>query len=362
MSTLIIRLSLNLLVCIFIVSCNRQTVEDSVRNFEFTDTMLSRISLDTVRIEQVSAELKLSGKVTPEDNKVASIFPIVSGYVTQVNVSLGDYVKKGDVLAVIRSTDIADFEKQRRDSETELLLAKQSLRAAQELYESKLNTERDVTAAQKAVDDAHAELDRINEVFHIYQVDKGSYYKVIAPISGFITEKRLNADMQLPQGVNESIFSIARIDNVYITANVYETDIPKISLNTAAEVIMLSYPHQPYHGKVDKIMNILDPDTKTLKVRIRLPNPDYLLKPEMAATVYLRYHEPHHLPVIPSESVVFDKSKNYVMVFHNRDSVETRLVELFSTSGSNAYVSAGLQPGEKVISKNALLIYDAIND
>lgn len=362
MSTSKIYLSIYLLVSIFLASCNHPPEEDIVRNFEFTDTMLSRISLDTVRIEQVSAELKLSGKVTPEDNKVASIFPIVAGHVTRVNVALGDHVEKGDVLAVIRSTDIADFEKQRRDSETGLLLAKQNLRSAQELYESKLNTERDVAAAQKAVDDAYAELDRINEVFHIYHVNKGSYYNVIAPIGGFITEKRLNADMQLPQGVNESIFSIAQIDNVYITANVYETDISKISLNTPAEVTVLGYPQQPYHGKIDKIMNILDPDTKTLKVRIRLPNSDYMLKPEMAATVHLRYHEPHQLPAVPAEAVVFDKSKNYVVVFHSRDSVETRLVELFSTAGPKAYVSAGLRPGEKVIVKNALLVYDAIND
>lgn len=345
-----------------LTSCNSVSVEEASAPFTLTDTMLSRISIDTARTEQVSAELRLSGKVTPEDNKVASIFPIVAGYVTRVNVSLGDHVKKGQVLAIIRSTNIADFEKQRRDGETDLLLAQKNLKSAQELNESKLNTERDVAAAQKAVDDAKAELNRINEVFNIYHVNNGSYYNVVAPISGFITDKKLNVDMQLPPGFSESIFTIAQIDDVFITANVYETDIAKISLNMPAEVDMLSYAGKKFSGKIDKIMNILDPETKTMKIRIRLPNPGYALKPEMAATVYIRYHEQQRLPAVPAEAVVFDKSRNYLMIFHRKDSVETRVVDPLRTTSGKTYVSSGLTAGEKVIVKNALLVYDAIND
>ncbi len=350
------------LLSFLLMSCSTMPAEEAPVSFSLTDTMLSRITIDTVQAEQVSTELRFSGKVTPEDNKIASVFPIVAGYVTRVNVSLGDHVKKGQVLAVIRSTDIADFEKQRRGGETELLLAKKNLKSAQELNESKLNTERDVVAAQKAVDDAQAELNRINEVFNIYHLNNGSYYNVVAPISGFITDKKLNVDIQLPSGFSESIFTIAQIDDVFITANVYETDIAKISLNMPAEVDLLSYAGKKFTGKIDKIMNILDPETKTLKIRIRLPNPGYALKPEMAATVYIRYQQQIRLPAVPAAAVVFDKSRNYLMVFHGKDSVETRAIEPLGTTAGRTYVSEGLQAGEKVIVKNALLVYDAIND
>ncbi len=352
---------LALIPIIAFISC-KQHQEEEPSVFTLTDTMLHRISVDTAHTEQVSAELKFSGKVTPEDNKVANVFPIVAGYVAKVTVSLGDHVTKGQVLAVIRSTDIADFEKQRRDAETEFLLAKRSLKSTQELYESRLNTERDVAAAQKAVDDAQAEVNRIQEVFNIYRINNGALYNVTAPISGFITEKKLNVDMQLPSGYTESIFTIAQIDEVFITANVYETDIAKISLHMPAEVDLLSYSGKRFLGKIDKIMNILDPETKTLKIRIRLPNPGYALKPEMAATVYVHYKEDQWLPAVPAEAVVFDRNRNYLMIFHRKDSVETRAVEpLHSTSGKT-YISSGLAAGEKVIVKNALLIYDALND
>jgi cobalt-zinc-cadmium efflux system membrane fusion protein len=257
---------------------------------------------------------------------------------------------------------VADFEKQRRDAETAVLVAKKSLKAAQELNESRLNTDRDVVAAQKELESSEAELARVNEVFHIYHVDKGAGYNVVAPISGFITDRKINQDMQLPANLNESIFTIAQIDEVVVSANVYETDIARLQLNMPAEVELLSYPGKKFSGKIDKILNVLDPETKTLKIRIRLPNPGYALKPEMAATVFIRYEDRQTLPAVPAEAVVFDKSRNYLMIYHRKDSIETRVIEPLKTTAGNTYVLSGIQPGEKVITRNALLVYDALND
>ncbi len=352
----------SLLLATLLTSCGGKKEVETSTKFILTDTMLSRIQIDTVQLAAVKSELKFSGKITPEENKITSIFPVVAGYVTKLNVSLGDYVQKGQTLATIRSTDIAGFEKEKRDAETDLLVANKNLKTATELYESKLNTERDIVAAKKEVETAEAELNRINEVFKIYNAGKGSYYNVVAPISGFITDKKINADMQLPSGLNESIFTIAQIDEVFVTANVYETEISKLSMNMPVEIELLSYPGKRFYGKIDKILNILDPVTKTLKIRIRLPNPGFTLKPDMAATVFITRDEGEQKPAIPAEAVVFDKSKYYVMLFHQRDSIETRIVEPLKTTAGITYFSTGLQPGEKVISKNALLIYDAIND
>ncbi|WP_028786299.1 efflux RND transporter periplasmic adaptor subunit [Terrimonas ferruginea] len=345
-----------------LLSCSHSKPQESDNRFSLTDTMMSRIRIDTTRLENVKSELRFSGKITPEDNKLASIFPVVAGYVTRLNVSLGDFVHKGQVLATIRSTDIADFEKQRRDAENALMTARKNLKAEQELADSRLNTERDLTAAQREVENAQAELNRINEVFSIYHIRDGANYNIVAPISGFITDKKINADMQLPAGFSESIFTIAQIDEVFVTANVYETDIARLSVGMPAEIELLSYPGKRFYGKIDKMLNVLDPETKTLKIRIRLPNSGYELKPEMAATVYISRNEPDKKPAIPAEAVVFDKSRNYVMVFHSRDSIETRVVEPLRTTGNITWIRAGLQEGERVISRNALLVYDALND
>jgi cobalt-zinc-cadmium efflux system membrane fusion protein len=125
----------------------------------------------------------------------------------------------------------------------------------------------------------------------------------------------------------------------------------------------LSYPDKVFKGKVDKIFNVIDPETKAMEVRINLHNHDYLLKPEMRASITLSSVDSATLmPAIPTKALIFDKSQNFVLVFKDRKHIETRPVQLFSTVGNTAYLKSGLKEGEKVIDSNQLLIYDALND
>jgi len=132
---------------------------------------------------------------------------------------------------------------------------------------------------------------------------------------------------------------------------VNESDIPRVKEGFNASVSTLSYPDDIYQGKIDKIFTEIDPDTKAMKVRIRIPNAKYKLKPEMNATVNVAYSEHEQMIAIPSSSVIFDKSKNWVMIFKDRANIETRLVEVYRQLGDTSYISSGLSRGDKVISK-----------
>jgi membrane fusion protein, heavy metal efflux system len=280
----------------------------------------------------------------------------------KVNVELGDYVNKGQILAIIRSTEIADFEKQLFDAKNDLLVAKNNLKVTQELFEGKLNSEREVIEAKSQVEKAASQLNRMEETYKVYNIKAGSIYEVKAPISGFVIEKHINSDMLLRNDKTDNIFDIAQINEVWAIANVNESDINQVKLGENASVTTLSDPDKIHYGKVDKIFNIIDPETKAMKVRIILKNPNYLLKPEMRATIKLSYVEGKSMIAIPSEAVIFDKSKNYVMVFHDKNNIETRLVEAYRQVDNMTYISSGLKVDEKVINHNQLLIYDAIND
>ncbi|ULQ56501.1 efflux RND transporter periplasmic adaptor subunit [Flavihumibacter rivuli] len=351
----------SIMIAFTAISCNHRESSPE-QPFSLTDTMLAKISIEEVKEEPVQSELKLNARIIPEDRKMTNVFAVVGGYVTTLNVSLGDYVEKGQVLATIRSTEIAAFEKEYREAQSDLILAEKNQKVAQELYGSKLNTDRDVAAAQKEVDNAQAELQRIKEVMRIYRTNKSSLYNIVAPISGYIIDKKLNANMQLPSSYDESVFTIAELDEVFVSANVYETDISKIKVGMPVEVEMLGYPGKRMKGRIDKILNILDPDSKTLKVNIRMGNPGLMLKPDMVATVFVQYNEGDTMPSVPNEALVFDKSKHYVMVYYKKESIETREVVPYKTSGNRSFIQSGLQTGEKIIGKNALMIYDALND
>jgi cobalt-zinc-cadmium efflux system membrane fusion protein len=344
-------------------SCNKKVAEQEAETkFVLSDTMFAHTGFSDAHTQRVKNELKLFGKIAPDNNKMVEVLPIVGGNVSQVTVELGDYVQQGQTLAIIRSGEVAEFERQRMDALSDVSTAEKNLQVAQDLFRSKLNSEKDVLAAQNELDKTKAELRRITEVFSIYGLSDKSQYNVKAPIAGFVVQKNINRDMQLRNDRNEAIFTIAQIDEVWILANVNESDISKIKLGYEADIKTLSYPDKTFKGKVDRIFNILDPQTKTMKARVKIPNPDYLLKPEMNASITLKYEEEKNLIAIPASAVIFDKSKNYVMVYKGRDNIETRLIEVYRQTGDTTYISSGLEEGEKIISKNQMLIYDALND
>lgn len=344
-------------------SCKKAVVnQDTETTFVLSDTMLKTTTTALATKQVVKNELSFYGKITTDDNKHIDVFPLVGGRVMKVNAELGDYVKKGQVLAVIKSTDIADFEKQMVDAKSDLIVAKNNLKVSQELFAGKLNAETDVLEAKAEVEKAQSQMNRIQETFAIYKIKGGSIYNVIAPISGFITQKSINQDMLLRNDRSENIFDISEINEVWAIANVNESDISKVKLGQDASITTMSYPDKVFKGKIDKIFNVIDPQTKAMNARVILQNPGFLLKPDMNADIKLSFNENDSMIAVPSSAIVFDKSKNFVMIFKDRNNIETRPVEVFRQVGDITYISSGLKENEKVITTNQLFIYGALND
>lgn len=351
------------LAALTLVSCTKE-VEHSATTTTFvvSDSMLKTLTTAEAKTQAVKNVLSFYGKITADNNKMIDVYPLVGGNVLRVNVELGDYVRKGQVLASIKSTDIADLEKQSIDAKNDLLVAKNQLKVAQELFNGKLNSEHDVLQAKSEVNKAQSQLRKIEETYKIYKIKAGSIYEVTAPISGFIIQKSINQDMLLRSDRSENIFDIAEISEVWALANINEIDINKIKLGIDAAVTTLSYPDQVFKGKVDKIFNVIDPETKAMQARIKLQNTDYKLKPDMNANIKLSYTEGESMIAIPSKSIVFDKSKNFVLVYKDRNHIETRQVDVYRVVGAITYLSGGLKENEKVITNNPLFIYRALNE
>lgn len=351
------------IVSLSLASCKKE-VENPETNTSFvlSNDMLKTTTTAEAKTEPLKNELSFYGKITADNNKMIDVYPLVGGNVMKVNVELGDYVKKGQVLATIKSTDVADFEKQSIDAKSDLLVAKNNLKVAQELFDGKLNSESDVLQAKSEVNKAQSQLSKIQETYKIYNIKAGSIYEVTAPISGFIIQKSINQDMLLRNDRSENIFDIAEISEVWAMANINEIDINKVKLGTNAAVTTLSYPDKTFYGKVDKIYNVIDPETKAMQARIKLSNTDYMLKPDMNANIKLSFNENQSMIAVPSKAIVFDKSKNFVVVFKDRNNIEIRQVEVYRVVGDTTYISSGLKENEKVITNNQLFIYGALNN
>lgn len=351
-------------LCGLFAACtiDKANTPEENKTFVLSDTMLKNIKLDTVRIRPVNGVLNLNGKIVADENRLVEIFPIVGGNVVEVDAELGDYVKKNQTLATIKSEEVAEYDRQLIDAQSDVLVAQKNLSVKQDLYESKLSSDRELVSAQKELEKAEAGLKRITETFSIYNFNKQSEYRLKAPINGFVIYKNITRDMTLPSGHSESVFSVAELDEVWAIANVYESDISRIREGMDVVITTLSYPGDQITGKIDKIFSVLDPETKTMKVRIRIPNAQYKLKPEMLATVKASYNEGKSLLAVPKSAIIFDNSRNFVMIFKDRFNIETREVEVYKTTDETTWLSGGVKPGEVVISHDQLFIYDALND
>ncbi|KYP14912.1 MAG: efflux transporter periplasmic adaptor subunit, partial [Flavihumibacter sp. CACIAM 22H1] len=254
-----------LVCCLFsaFIGCREKTQPADAVVFSMSDTMMAKCEFAKATKQEVQNEIRLFGKITADNNKLAQVYPIVSGIVKKIQVELGDYVKQGQVLATIQSSEVAAFQKEKMDAINDVANAEKNLQVTQDLFAGKLSTEKDVAAAERELEKARAELARINEIYSIYNLKGGSMFNVTAPISGFVVAKNINQNELLRQDNAEAVFSIAEINEVWALANVNETDIAKINVGYGVTVNTLAFPDQPYSGKIDKIFNAIDPETKS---------------------------------------------------------------------------------------------------
>lgn len=345
-------------------SCTNKNEEKKNENqvVDIDDSLIKTMSVGIARVTQVHSELKLTGKVVADQSKQIDVYPLVGGVVKTINVELGDYVEKDQVLAVVKSGEAADFEKQFVESKSNYDLAKKNVQVAEDMYNSKLMSERDYLSAKQDLNKAQADYGKSQELQKIYNVNNQSEYTLKAPIAGFIIQKNVNKDQQIRSDNTGNLFTVSQLNDVWVLANVYETDINKIKEQDTVIVTTIAYPDKPYKATIDKMYNALDPQTRVMKVRIKLDNPDYLLKPEMYANVIVSYSEPETMITIASSALVFDNSNNYVLVYKGEKNFDVRKVEVYKTIGAKAYIRSGIKENDRIVTSNQLLIYNALTN
>ena len=349
------------LVFMFGQSCRHKEVAVETK-FCLTPTMEKSTTIDTVRNGEVEDELKLTGKITYDEEKVIKIFPQVSGIVKEVKVSIGEQVKKGQVLAIIKSSEMAGFENDLNNAQSNFEVSQKNLNAVEDMYKGGLSSEKDYIIAKNELKKAESELNKVKNISSVFGGSNTSEYYILAPISGVIIEKHINPNLQIRTDFNDDLFVISDLKNIWVMANVFESDIPKVKKGYNAMIKTLSYPDKIINGKVDIVYSVLDPVSKVMKIRIKLENNDYELKPEMFAYVTIKYSENVNKLIVPSNSVVFDNSKNYVLIYKDKCNIEPREIRIYKSVNEITYIESGLTTGEKIVINNALLIYDQLTE
>ena len=221
-----------------------------------TDSLLKIVSVDTVHLHDVADELTLNGRVTFNQEQVAHVYPMFGGTVTELRAEVGDYVRKGDILAILRSGEVADYERQMKEAEQQVIIARRNVDATRDMFDSGLASDKDVLQARQELINAEAEEDRIKEIFSINNFSGRSFYEVKSPVSGFIVEKSVSRNMQLRPDQGEEIFTVSGLEHVWVMADVYESDISKVAEGASVHITTLAYPGKEFTGNIDKVYHM----------------------------------------------------------------------------------------------------------
>ena len=330
-----------------------------------SDSMAKMVTIDSVSESRISDELKLSGEVSFNENKVVKIFPVSSGQVISVKASLGDFVHAGQTLAVIKSADIAGNYADLSSAGNDIAIAKREMDNAEHLFQNGIGSEKEFIVAKQGYQKALANASKIRSQIAINgsgRTSANGTYVVTAPKSGYVVEKNVNPGQFIRNDNGQNLFTVGDTKDVWIWANVYESDIAKVREGYTALVTTLAYPDSSFVGRVDKVNQVLDPQTKVMKIRIVLPNNSGRLKPEMFANIVIQNTEGARANVIPASALVSEDGKTFVVVYHGKCNLQIREVEVLKTAGKIVYLKSGLMAGERVISNQALLFYRQLQE
>jgi cobalt-zinc-cadmium efflux system membrane fusion protein len=320
--------------------------------------------LANVETRQLPTEVNANGTITPDVNRTIHVTSMGSGRVVDLKVRLGDYVQKGQVLMTVSSPDLAgamaDYQKARADEE----LARRALDRAQLLYDRGALAAKDLEAARNAEDKAKVDVTTAEQHVRIIGGDPlhpASVLSLRAPVSGTIVEQNIAGFEGIKSLDNTpNLFTIADLTQVWVVCDVFENDLGQVHVGDMAEVRLNAFSDKVFSGKVSDISRVLDPNTRSAKVRIILANGDGSLRPGMFAVATFRSRKTRPQIVVPTTAVMRLHDKDWV--FMKESPNRFRRMEVHTggvTPDGYSELKDGIQPGQQVVA-NALEFSTAV--
>lgn len=322
----------------------------------------SIIEIKKTEKQAVTERIHLTGHIASNPDKLVHFVSLVDGVISNTYFSLGDAVTEGQLLAEMQSTALSALQAELRSLEAQIEVAKVDLRAKEQMFADRISSNRDLIDAENNLRILESEKQKVENNLSLYSASSTkNVFQIKAPATGIITAKNISSGTTVTNA-GEPLFSISNLDNVWAMANIYSADIAHINEGMDVEIKTTSYPDEIFKGKIEVISQVLDENSKVLKARIVLNNKDLKLKVGMMADVFALKKMDKQEIAVPTSSLVFFHEKNYVLVYKDDCHIEAREVTL-STKGSGiTYIESGLDEGENIITKNPLLIFEAIHN
>ncbi len=331
--------------------------------------------------------IRLTGTVGPDARKVAEIRPLSRGRLGFVSATTGDRVRKGQTLAVYDDIELGDLIAQRaaavarlQQAESEAEVARQALDRARQLVEigalSRAERERrqaDYDQALSQIDETKTAVGQLDQKMARLGTAPGGVEPsssgkpgssptpvspLVAPLSGVVIE----ADASEGEVIDSSdvLFRIADISTVWVQGNLHEENIGLIHRGMQASITVVAYPGRPFKGRVTYVSDLLDPDSRTARVRCEVSNPDWTLKLGMFSTVEIGVDKGRPMLLVPAAALQTVDGESVVFVRRSPTEFEKRLVRIGKKGDGWVEIVGGLSEGAEVVGEGSFRIKAAL--
>jgi len=309
---------------------------------------------------ETASELTATGTVFPDISREVPVISLANGRVVDIKTRLDDNVKKGQLLFRVQSADVSTAFNAYLKAVNDEQLANKAYLRAEDLLQHGAIAQAMVEQTEDAEKDAKADLAAAEQLLSVLGVDKdhpSTIVDVFAPISGVIIGQNVTnaAAAGVTLSGSATAFTIADLSTVWILADVYENDIPKIKLGQESRFILNAYPDHPLIGHISDIGPVLDPSLRTAKVRIEVANPG-ILKLGMFGTATFTSLKKETHAAVPADAVLHLHDRDWVYLPAGGSQFKRTEVHAGKMlDGDRQEILSGIQPGQQVVTKALLL-------
>lgn len=313
----------------------------------FDRTQLIGVRTAKAQAGSLSAGLRAVGFVSADETRLSRVHTRFAGWVERLNVrATGERVKQGQTLAGIYNVELAP-------AQQELLAARKwapagGLAATSGTPPALTGLENDARERLRLFGMSNAEIDMV-----VKTGKPARTIAVAAPTSGYVVRKNVVQGDYVEPG--SELFEIADLSTVWVLADIYEQDMARLATGQEATVTTSASPAERFAGKVGFVYPVVDPASRTLRVRVELDNRELKLRPGMYADVALSTSGARAV-MIPTEALVDTGEHQYVFLAKEKGTFEPRLVKVGARSGDQIQVLEGVAVGEEVVTTANFLL------
>ncbi|PTT40940.1 efflux RND transporter periplasmic adaptor subunit [Chryseobacterium sp. HMWF028] len=322
--------------------------------------VFKKIKTQLVTEQEHSDDVVSAGTIQAIPNHYAEIASPFSGRITKSFIQLGQNVSAGSPLFEILSSDYFSVQKDYTDALNDVQLAEKNYRRQQDLVKNGVGIQKELDEAETDFKNKKTSLSNASSALKVYNSKGGgigSPLIVRAPINGEIISNKI-VNGQYLQGDADPIMIITELSKVWISGDVKEKDIRFVHPGDQVSVKVSAYPDKNITGTVYHINEIVDEDTRSIKVLIECDNPDKKLKPGMYATVNFST-TPEKTVMIPVTALMQQDNSQYVWVKTGKSQYAKRSVTAGETDQKTVRITSGLQPGETIMTEGGIYMLDA---